>query len=99
MGVDNRFTWPDEEFDQLFICIDQMGLLALVTRVQANDKLDLLKIEHLGQLFIGKPLTQHQGTITWRLFDFMEIAKVFLVAGSTLLSNGFQWVHPKRERQ
>ena len=85
--MDNRFTWPDEQFDRLAIRIDQTSLLVLVAQVKANDELDLLNIEYLHQFFVAKLPVQHQWTVTQQLFDLIETAIVFLVARGTLLSD------------
>jgi len=37
--MDNRFTGSDKHLDWLAICINQKGLVALVTQVQDNNKL------------------------------------------------------------
>lgn len=75
IGMDHRFTWPDEQFDWLAIGILQAGLLVLVAQVQTNDELDAIKIKDFHQFSVAKLPIQHHGTVAQQLFDLIETAK------------------------
>ena len=60
-------------------------LLVLVAQVQADDELNVFEMQGLHQRFVTELAIQHQGTVAEQLLDFIEAAKVFLVARSALL--------------